>query len=127
MPTVRVWLDAWVAITRPEHGAPLFRAIVGRDRLTNRRMAPETIADLIRSRACRMLMKRGMPKGEALVAAKHFSGHSLRRGYCTSAAASGVPEHLIRERSRHGSPAVVAKYIGVAQSWKAAGLAGVGF
>lgn len=127
MPTAVQWLNAWLAICKPAPGEPLFRTILGKGRVTSTRMSATSVTTAIRYRARRMLQADGMSNGEALVAAKTFSGHSLRRGYCSSAAKAGVPEHLIRERSRHGSPAMVAKYIGVAASWQAAGLAKVGF
>ena len=43
--------------------------------------------------------------------AKKFSGHSLRAGYCTSAAEQGQPSWQIREKTGHKSDAMLLKYI----------------
>lgn len=40
-----------------------------------------------------------------------YSGHSLRAGLATSAAAAGVPSHDIRRQTRHKSEAMLAVYI----------------
>lgn len=42
---------------------------------------------------------------------KGYSGHSLRAGFCTSAASSGVPEHLIMRHTGHRSERVMRGYI----------------
>lgn len=43
--------------------------------------------------------------------AHNFSGHSLRAGYCTSAAEQGQPTWQIREQTGHRSDTTLAKYI----------------
>lgn len=43
--------------------------------------------------------------------AKNVSGHSLRAGYCTSAAEQGLPSWQIREQTGHRSDMTLAKYI----------------
>ncbi|KOC20372.1 integrase [Comamonas testosteroni] len=43
--------------------------------------------------------------------AQHFSGHSLRAGYCTSAAEQGQQSWQIREQTGHRSDMTLAKYI----------------
>lgn len=40
-----------------------------------------------------------------------YSGHSLRAGFCTSAASCGVPEHVIMRHTGHRSDAVMRGYI----------------
>ena len=40
-----------------------------------------------------------------------FSGHSMRAGFATSAAAAGVEERVIMKQTRHRSVAVVRRYI----------------
>lgn len=40
-----------------------------------------------------------------------FSGHSLRAGFATSAAAAGIEERVIMKQTRHRSVAVVRRYI----------------
>lgn len=43
--------------------------------------------------------------------AQHFSGHSLRSGYCTSAAEQGQQSWQIREQTGHRSDMTLARYI----------------
>ena len=40
-----------------------------------------------------------------------FSGHSMRAGFATSAAAAGVEERLIMRQTRHKSAQTVRRYI----------------
>jgi integrase len=40
-----------------------------------------------------------------------FSGHSLRSGFATSAAAAGVSSWRIRQQTGHASDAMLARYI----------------
>lgn len=47
-----------------------------------------------------------------------FSGHSLRAGFCTSAAAEGVEEREIMRQSRHQSVAVARRYIRAGERWR---------
>lgn len=48
---------------------------------------------------------------QAGLAKTGYSGHSLRAGFCTSAAAAKIPEHIIRFHSRHRSPVSLSGYI----------------
>ena len=43
--------------------------------------------------------------------AEGFAGHSLRAGFATSAAASGIEERMIAETTRHRSTAILRRYI----------------
>ncbi|WP_312894033.1 tyrosine-type recombinase/integrase [Rhizobium laguerreae] len=40
-----------------------------------------------------------------------YSGHSLRAGFCTSAAQAGVSSWKIRQQTGHASDAMLARYI----------------
>lgn len=55
------------------------------------------------------------------------SGHSLRAGYATSAAARDMPGYRIQQHTRHKSAQMVAGYIREADKWTKSGLKGVGF
>ncbi|NGM39034.1 tyrosine-type recombinase/integrase [Methylobacterium sp. DB0501] len=46
-----------------------------------------------------------------------FSGHSMRSGFCTSAAAEGVEERVIMRQSRHKSASTVRRYIQDGDLW----------
>jgi hypothetical protein len=56
-----------------------------------------------------------------------ISGHSLRAGYATSAAARNMPAYRIQSHTRHKSTEVLAGYIREADKWAKSGLDGVGF
>jgi hypothetical protein len=69
----------------------------------------------------------GRTTAEAEEIAARFSGHSMRAGYATSAAAKDVPSYRIRKHTRHKSPAVLEGYIRDAEQWTKGGLKDVGF
>ena len=54
-------------------------------------------------------------RGDELV--ELISGHSLRAGYATSAAARNMPAYRIQSHTRHKSAQVVAGYIREADKW----------
>jgi hypothetical protein len=56
-----------------------------------------------------------------------FSGHSMRAGYATSAAAKDLPGYRIQAHTRHKSADMVIGYIRDADRWGRSGLKGVGF
>lgn len=47
-----------------------------------------------------------------------YGGHSLRAGFCTTAAVRGVPEHSIMRQSRHKKSDTLRKYIRMGSLWK---------
>jgi len=54
---------------------------------------------------------------------KHFnSGHSMRAGYESCAAAKDIPSYRIREHTQHKSPAALEGYIRAAQQRTKRGL-----
>jgi hypothetical protein len=54
--------------------------------------------------------------------AERISGHSLRAGYVTSAAARNMPSYRIQSHTRHKSAEIVAGYIREADKWTKSGL-----
>lgn len=77
----------------------LFRSIEA-GRLVDSHLSCRSVANIIKTRAA----KAGL-KPEA------FSGHSLRSGLATSAAAHGISSWKIREQTGHKSDAMLARYI----------------
>jgi integrase len=61
------------------------------------------------------------------VIAERMSGHSMRAGYATAAAAANVPGYRIQQHTRHKSAEMVARYVRAADKWTKSGLKGVGF
>ena len=91
------------------------------------RLTDASVARIIKSRVRAHLIAKGESAPFAEAEAAKFSGHSLRAGFCTAAAVAGIPEWKIRRRSRHRTPALVARYVRAAEAWTDSALKGVGF
>ncbi len=81
--------------------APVFCAIIRERRLTTERLQPNAVSRIVRRRVRQFHIDAGTAEADEIAEAS--LGHSLRAGFITSAAQSGVPEFKIRERARHKS------------------------
>jgi integrase len=126
MPSLRPALMRWIELAGIRPGGALFRATAGRH-IASRRLAPEAIGDIVRRRIEAYSVATGKPLNESRFLAREFSGHSIRRGLCTSLSRAHVSFADIRKRSRHRSDAMVAKYIADAEGRRNGGLKKVGF
>jgi integrase-like protein len=126
MPSLRPALLHWLERAGVQPGEPLFTATVGRG-VVRRRLAPETIAHIVRRRVEAYAIATGKRPTEASILAKEFSGHSVRRGLCTSLSRARVSFADIRKRSRHRSDAMVARYVADAEGRRSGALKKVGF
>lgn len=97
---LRAWLDA-AGIAE----GPVFRGVLHGGHLTGA-LSTEVVARTIKKYAGRLGLD-----------VEAFSGHSLRAGLITSAAAAKVSEHDIARQSRHRSTAVLRAYIRKATMW----------
>jgi site-specific recombinase XerD len=79
---------------------PVFRQMRRGDHLTDRRLSDQSVALIVKRRA-----------EAAGISAALLSGHSLRAGYATAAAAAGVEERKIANVTRHRSLPVLRGYI----------------
>jgi site-specific recombinase XerD len=86
---------------------PIFRRFVKGSKLSEKRLTDQTVALLIKE----YLNLAGIDS-------KNFSGHSLRSGFATSAAESGVDERNIMSMTGHKSPEMVRRYIKEANLFK---------
>jgi hypothetical protein len=127
MPSLRLWLDRWLKHAKVQGGEPLFRPITPRGRILPARLAADSLAKIVRRRMLAHAKATGLSEADALVICRQFSSHSMRRGYCTTAANARIPLGQIRARSRHSSDAMLGKYIESAEGWNASGLEGIGF
>ena len=105
MPAAREALDTWARLAMLRPGAPVFRPIdrrhvIGVDRLTDR-----SVSRIIKARVRALARVRGRSETEADEIVALFSGHSMRAGYATSAAARDVPGYRIQQHTRHKSAA----------------------
>jgi len=86
---------------------PIFRRFVKGSKLSEKRLTDQTVALLIKE----YLNLAGIDN-------KNFSGHSLRSGFATSAAESGVEERSIMAMTGHKSSEMVRRYIKEANLFK---------
>ena len=93
--TLRTWLDAG-NITQ----GPIFRSFSRRGVLQTKRLKDGEVARIIK----RAAKAAGLDP-------QQFSGHSLRAGFVTAAAAAGEPEYRIMEQTGHRSSATVRRYM----------------
>jgi site-specific recombinase XerD len=91
----RTWLEA-----AGIHRGPVFRQMRRGDTLTDQRLSDQSVALIIKRRA-----------GDAGLPPEKLSGHSLRAGYATAAAAAGVEERKIANVTRHKNITVLRGYI----------------
>ena len=78
----------------------VFRSVNRYDGVAEQGLTPQSVA---------LIVKAAMVQTGA--DAYNFSGHSMRAGYCTSAAEQGQPTWQIREQTGHRSDTTLAKYI----------------
>jgi len=101
-----VSLKNWLDISKITSG-PVFRRFVKGSKLSENRLTDQTVALLIK----KYLNLAG-------INSKNYSGHSLRSGFATSAAESGVEERNIMAMTGHKSTEMVRRYIKEANLFK---------
>ena len=101
-----VSLKKWIKISKINSG-PLFRRFKKGSNLSQNRLTDQTVALLIKE----YLNLAGIDS-------KNYSGHSLRSGFATSAAESGVEERNIMAMTGHKSSEMVRRYIKEANLFK---------
>jgi integrase len=92
-------LAEWLAISGIVEGY-VFRAVTRHDRVARSGLSAQSVALVVKASVAR-----------AGGNAANASGHSLRAGYCTSAAEKGLQPWQIREQTGHKSDVTLAKYI----------------
>jgi integrase len=118
-------LESWAKRAELQSGEPIFRAVNNRNVIAGDRLTAHSVS-LIVKRAMRDLARsRGKSDADAMDLVRRFSGHSLRAGYATSAAAADVPALRIQQHTRHKSADMVAKYVRESDKWSKSGLKGV--
>ncbi|MDC1378396.1 tyrosine-type recombinase/integrase [Pelagibacteraceae bacterium] len=101
-----VSLKKWMEVSKIRSG-PLFRRFSKGSKLSENRLTDQTVALLIKQ----YLQLTGIDS-------KNYSGHSLRSGFATSAAESGVEERSIMAMTGHKSTEMVRRYIKEANLFK---------
>lgn len=125
VPDARLWLERWLAISKVAPGTALLRPLTKWGTIVQARLSAAAISKIIRGRIEQLELARGVPAIQARARAAAYSSHSLRRGFCTTAAEAGIPLNIIRQRSRHSDDTMLAKYVAEAESRRHSGLAGL--
>ncbi len=101
-----VSIKKWIEISKIKSGA-LFKRFTKGLKLSEDRLTDQTVALLIKE----YLNLAGLDS-------KNYSGHSLRSGFATTAAESGVEERTIMAMTGHKSTEMVRRYIKEANLFK---------
>lgn len=92
-------IQAWISLADIHEGA-LFRGIDKHGHISNQRVSGEAVSTVVKSRIA-----------EAGYDPAHYSGHSLRAGFATSAAQAGASSYKIRQTTGHKSETSLNRYI----------------
>lgn len=92
-------LQNWLTVSNIDHG-PVFRAVNKNGQLSKRRLSDKSVALIVK----RYIEAVGLDPSL-------YSGHSLRKGFATTAAMRGSSERSIKEQTRHKSDVMVRRYI----------------
>jgi integrase len=118
---------AGAALAKLEAGEAVFRSVNQWQHISAERLTDRSVARIVKSRVKELVKQRGRTEAEAEELVDLISGHSLRAGYATSAAARDMPAYRIQSHTRHKSAEMVTRYIREADKWTKSGLDGVGF
>lgn len=111
--SVKAAVSDWMAAAGIDSG-PLFRRLIKGGTVTPDSLTDRSVANIIKERA-----------EQAGLDANQFSGHSLRAGFLTSAAANGADLWKMAEVSRHRKIETLRTYVRQAQAFQ--GHAGAAF
>jgi site-specific recombinase XerD len=99
---VRAWIEA-ASISE----GPLFRPVTRAGKIPPRRLSARAVAEIVKAYARRTGLK-----------VANFSGHSLRSGFLTSAAAQGASIFKMMDVSRHKSVETLRDYVRDAEMFR---------
>jgi integrase len=92
-------LKAWLTRAGITSG-PLFRSMTKTGRVLSRRLRPGSVATIVKGHVAAIGGK-----------AANYGGHSLRRGFATSAARAGLSDHEIARQTGHGDLGQLRAYV----------------
>lgn len=127
MPAACVAVRAWCDLATLKPGEPVFRPVDRAQRIGTERLTDRSVARIIKARVRARALADGRSEAEADALVESFSGHSLRAGYATAAAAADMPAYRIQQHTRHKTAEMVTRYIRESDKWTKSGLKGVGF
>jgi integrase len=118
-------LSAWAERAGLQPGFSVFRPITKGGIIRAGRLTDRSVSRIIKERIRRFARADGESRESAWELAAVFSGHSLRRGYGTTAAEKGVPPHRIQGHMRHKDFGTTSGYIAAGEAWSQSGLKGI--
>jgi integrase len=118
-------MEAWAARVPLQPGDAIFRAVNNRSQIGAGRLTAHSISRVVKRAMRDIARKRGKTMEEATALIQRFSGHSLRAGFVTSAAAVDVPPLRIAQHTRHKSLEMVNRYCREADKYSKSALKGV--
>lgn len=127
MPAAAQWLAHWAVAAQLQPGAPVFVQLTRSGRIVGERLTGRSVSDIIKRRVAAFCRADGKSKAEADDMVARYSGHSLRRGYCTTGSENGISLEVMAGHTRHASLQTLKSYIDVANKWKRSALKGIGF
>jgi integrase len=125
MPEAADAIDAWAKAAELAPGSPVFRSVTKGQRIGAARLTDGSVARIIKKRVRAYAKAHGRNKVAAEELAAAFSGHSLRRGYGTTAAKGDMPGYRIKSHMRHRSMDTTTGYIDEGEAWAKSGLKGI--
>jgi integrase len=116
--------EAWAARAQLQPGDAIFRAVNNRQ-IAAERLTAQSVSRIVKRAMGQIARKRGKTIEETKALMQRFSGHSLRAGFVTSAAAVDVPPLRIAQHTRHRSLEMVNRYCREADKYSRSALKGV--
>lgn len=92
-------LKTWLVVAKIAEG-PVFLVMDRHSRLKQKRLSGEAVSIVVKNRLRKIRIE-----------SNHYSGHSLRAGFATSAAMAGASLLKIRQQTGHTSDAMLTRYI----------------
>ena len=127
MPAAAQWLKHWATAAQLQPGTPVFAQLTRSGRIVRERLTGRSVSDIIKRRVGAFCRADGKSKAEADEMVARYSGHSLRRGFCTTGSENGISLEVMAGHTRHASLQTLKSYIDVANKWKKSALKGIGF
>jgi integrase len=118
-------LEAWAARAQLQPGDAIFRGVNNRHVIAAERLTAHSVSRIVKRAMTQVARKRGKTIEEAKELVRRYSGHSLRSGFVTSAAAVDVPALRIAGHTRHKSLEMVSRYCREADKYSKSALKGV--
>ncbi|MEE4377844.1 MAG: tyrosine-type recombinase/integrase [Candidatus Competibacteraceae bacterium] len=111
---LRAWIEQFIGSATDNSPIPLFRPINKHGQIGRKALTGHAVAVIVKQRSAAVGLS-----------AELYSGHSLRAGFCTSAALNGAPHWQIKKISGHKTNAILDRYIRDARLFSDNPLAGL--